>query len=45
MEPDGLLLFSQEPATCPYPVPDESNPYLSILFPQDPLQYYLTVYY
>jgi hypothetical protein len=24
MEPEGSLPFSQEPATCPYPEPNES---------------------
>jgi hypothetical protein len=28
MEPEGLLLCSQEPATDPYPEPDESNTHL-----------------
>jgi hypothetical protein len=27
MEPEGLLLCSQEPATCPYPEPEESIPH------------------
>jgi hypothetical protein len=27
MEPEGSLPFSQEPATCPYPEPNESNPH------------------
>jgi hypothetical protein len=27
IEPEGLLLFSQEPATGRYPEPHESNPY------------------
>jgi hypothetical protein len=26
MEPEGSLLYSQEPATGPYPEPDESTP-------------------
>jgi hypothetical protein len=26
MELEGLVLFSQEPATCPYPKPDQSIP-------------------
>ena len=26
MEPEGLLLYSQVPATCPYHEPDQSNP-------------------
>jgi hypothetical protein len=33
MEPEGSLQRSQEPATNPYPEPDESNPHLSTLFP------------
>jgi hypothetical protein len=32
MEPEGLSLFKQEPSTGPYPEPDESSPYYSILF-------------
>jgi hypothetical protein len=32
MEPKGILLYSQEPATGPYPEPDESSPYISTLF-------------
>ena len=26
MEPEGLLPLSQEPATCPYPEPEQSSP-------------------
>jgi hypothetical protein len=26
IQPGGLLLHSQEPATCPYPEPDQSSP-------------------
>jgi hypothetical protein len=32
MELQGLLPFSQEPATGPYPDPDEPCPYRNILF-------------
>jgi hypothetical protein len=32
MEPEGSLPSSQEPATRPYPEPDESSPYYPILF-------------
>jgi hypothetical protein len=32
MELDDTLPCSQEPATCPYPTPDEPNPHLSTLF-------------
>jgi len=33
MEPEGLLLSSQEPTTGPYPETDESSPLLPTLFP------------
>jgi hypothetical protein len=33
METEGSLLCSQEPATCPYPEPNESNPHPQTLFP------------
>jgi hypothetical protein len=36
MEPEGSLLRSQVPATCPYPEPAGSSPYLRILLPEDP---------
>jgi hypothetical protein len=31
MEPEGSLRYSQEPSTGPYPEPDRSSPYHSIL--------------
>jgi hypothetical protein len=33
--PNGSLPSSQEPATCPYPKPHESNPHPHTLFPWD----------
>jgi hypothetical protein len=33
MEPEGSVPSSQQPATGPYPEPDEINPHLSTLFP------------
>ena len=34
MESDGSLPRSQQPATSPYPKPDQSSPYL-ILIPEE----------
>jgi hypothetical protein len=31
MEPEGSLPCSQEPSTFPYPEPDQSSPYRTIL--------------
>jgi hypothetical protein len=36
MKPEGSLPCSQEPATCPYPESNESNPHPQTLFPEDP---------
>jgi hypothetical protein len=36
MEPEGLWQSSQEPATCRYPQPAQSNPHPLILFLEDP---------
>jgi hypothetical protein len=33
MEPESSLPCSQEPAACPYPEPNESNPHPQTLFP------------
>ena len=44
MEPQGSLLHSQVPATCPYPGPARSSPYLHTLLPEDPFQYYPPIY-
>jgi hypothetical protein len=29
MEPEGSSPYTQEPATCPYPEPDQSSPWPS----------------
>ena len=35
MEAEGSLPHSQVPATCPYPMPARSSPYLHIPLPED----------
>jgi hypothetical protein len=44
MEPEGSSPYTQEPATCPYPEPDQSSlrPHTQPL--EDPLQYYSPIY-
>jgi hypothetical protein len=37
MEPEVSLPCSQEPATGSYPKPDESNPQLPTILPEDSL--------
>ena len=44
MEPEGSLPYSQVPATCPYPEPAQSSPYLHIPLLEDPSQYYPPIY-
>jgi hypothetical protein len=44
MESQGSLPYSQVPATCPYPEPARSNPYSNIPLPEEPSQYYPTIY-
>ena len=36
MEPEGSLPRLQLPATCPYPKPAVSSPYLHVPLPKDP---------
>jgi hypothetical protein len=40
MEPESSLQYSQQPATGPYPEPDEFIPHLCTLFTKDSLWYY-----
>jgi hypothetical protein len=44
MEPEGSLPHSQVPATCPYPEPARSSPYLHIPLPADPSYYRPPIY-
>ena len=44
MEPEGSLLHSQVPATCPFPDPARSSPYSHIPLPADPSYYYPPIY-
>ena len=36
LEPEGSSLYSQVPATCPYPEPTPSSPHNSLPLPEDP---------
>ena len=44
MEPDGSLPLLQQPATCPYPKPDQSSSYPHILLLKEPFCYYPPIY-
>jgi hypothetical protein len=44
MEPGGSVTYSQDPATGPYPEPDESSLYLPITFLEDQFYYYPPMY-
>ena len=44
MEAEGSLSHSQEPATSPYPTPDESSPCFSIPLRGDPVYYCSSIY-
>ena len=44
MEPEGSLPHSQAPATCPYPKPDQSSPYLPISLLEYQFHYYPPIY-
>ena len=43
METEDSLLRLQEPATCPYPKPDQSSPCPSVALHEDP-PYYPPIY-
>ena len=36
LEPEGSSLYSQLPATCPYPEPTASSPHNPLPLPEDP---------
>ena len=44
MGPESFYRIHQEPATCPYPEPEQSSPCLPIPLVEDPFQYYPTVH-
>jgi hypothetical protein len=44
MEPEGSVAHLQEPATCPYPEPQQSTPCLLIPCLEEPFSYYLLIY-
>jgi len=44
MESEGSLPCLQEPATGPFPEPDELNPHFPTLFPWVWYKYYLLIY-
>jgi hypothetical protein len=44
MEPNGSLSCSQEPSTGPYPEPEQSSSYHSILSLYDSFYYYPPIY-
>ena len=44
MEPEISLLYSQAPATCPYPQPTPSSPHNLFPLPEDPSQYPPPIY-
>jgi hypothetical protein len=44
MEPEGSLLYSQVPATCPYLEPTPPSPHHPLQLPEDPPSYYPPIY-
>jgi hypothetical protein len=44
MEAEGTLLHSEVLATCPYPKPDYSSPWLPIPFLEDQFLHYSPIY-